>query len=89
MCLRTARSSSFQLFTRLKAEFVVKERARPTVRLERIGLSPRPVERQDEVEPEPLAQRLLGHEALELRDGGRVTSEQELCLEPLLGADEA
>ena len=78
-----------ELVARLEPELVAEKRAGSPVCLERVGLAPRPVQREHEVQPEALAQRLLRNEPLELGDGVRVTAKEQVCLEPLLEADEA
>ena len=51
---------------------------------QRIGLPARAVEREHQLLAEAFAERILGDEALQLRDGGRVTSEREVGLDPVL-----
>ena len=54
------------------------------VRLQRLGLTPGPVERQHQLAPQPLPQRVLGHKRLHLADEIRVTAEREIGLDALL-----
>ena len=57
---------------------------RLAVDLERLGLAARAVEREHLLAAQPLAQRVLGDERLELGDERRVPPERELGVDPLL-----
>ena len=73
----------------LDAESVDERRARRLVRLERLGLAARPVQREHQLGAEVLAERMLPHERLQLADQLRVPSVREVELDPLLEAREA
>ena len=52
--------------------------------LERLRLSPRPVQREHQLRPQALPQWMLGHEGLQLGDQLGVVTLGELLLDPLL-----
>ena len=73
-----------QALARLEPELLVEQAARLLVRVERLGLATRPVEREHELAADALAKRVPGDETFQLgRDRG-VTAECELGLDPLL-----
>ena len=69
---------------RLDPELVDERAPRVLVHLERLGLPARPVEREHQLAAEPLAQRMLRDERLELADELGVAPELELGVDPLL-----
>ena len=69
---------------RLDAELLHERLARPPVDVERLGLASRPVESAHQLATKTLAQRVVPHERLELREHCNVASERELRLEALL-----
>ena len=73
----------------LDAEAVDEGRARRLVRLERLGLPARPVQREHHLGAEVLTERMHAHERLQLADHLRVPSVCEVELDPLLHAGEA
>jgi hypothetical protein len=62
---------------------------RVLVRLQRLGLPARSVERQHELPAQALPVRVLGDEPLELADEPRVTAEIELRVDPVLEGGQA
>ncbi|MDQ3894494.1 MAG: hypothetical protein M3292_07505 [Actinomycetota bacterium] len=73
---------------RLEAELVGEYSSRRPIHLERVRLTTATVERDHELSACPLAERMLGDHALELRDQLIVTAEREVGLEARLeGAD--
>jgi hypothetical protein len=81
----------FQLLqraTRLDAQLLDELPARVRVDLERLPLPSRSIESQHQLTAEPLAQRLLGDEALELRDELGVPAAPEVGVEPVLERDQ-
>ena len=77
-----------QLDARLEPELVVEQRPRPPVHLEALRLPAAPVEREHQLRPEPLAERVLGGERLELGDEREVAAERELGVDALLDGGE-
>jgi hypothetical protein len=77
-----------QLGARLDTELPDERGPRVAVRLERVGLAAAAVERQQQVRAQPLAQRMLGDERLELRDQRPLAPERELGLDALLPRDQ-
>ena len=69
---------------RLDAERVDERLATQPIRLERLRLSARPVEREHQLAAEALPQRMLADERLEIADELAVTAEGELGLCALL-----
>ena len=74
---------------RLDAELPVERAPEPLVRLERLGLAPRAVEREDQLPVEPLAERMLRGQRLELSDHVDVAARRQVGLDPVLEAAEA
>ena len=74
---------------RLDPEALDERLPRRAVGLERLGLPARAVEREHQLAAEPLAQRVLGDERLELGDERGVPAEREVCVDPLLERREA
>jgi hypothetical protein len=70
-----------QLLARLQPQFLGDQISRPPVCSERVGLAFAAVEREDELAPETLAERMLGDEALQLADQLGVEPELELRLD--------
>ncbi len=66
-------------------ELVGEHRDQPPVRRQRLALPAVAVERHHQLGPAPLAQRLLGHELLALRDGLVVATRLQDRGQPLLG----
>ena len=52
--------------------------------LQRLGLTPRAVQREHQLAAEPLAQRMLTHQRLELTYERGLTSERKIRLDPIL-----
>jgi hypothetical protein len=77
-----------QLDPRLEAELLDERRPRVPVRLERVGLAAGAVERQHQPAVQPLAQRMLGYQSLQLRHELRVTPGAQLGLESRLERDQ-
>ena len=73
-----------QLPARLDAELVDERPSGVLVDVERLGLPTAPVEREHQQRAEPLTQRMLGGERLELRDQVWPATEREVCLDPFL-----
>ena len=73
-----------QLPARLDAQLVDELPSGLLVHVERLGLPAAPVEREHQLRTEPLPQRMLGGERLELRDQVCPATEREVCLDPLL-----
>ena len=69
---------------RLDAELGDERRARLAVYLERLGLAPRPIEREHQLAAQPLTQRVLCDRALELGDELGMTADGQLRLGVLL-----
>ncbi len=76
------------LARRIDPEIVAKQDPQPLVGGQRIGAAIRPVERQHELPPEPLAQRVLGHQCLELRDHLLVVAHRQVGINARLGGGE-
>ena len=74
---------------RVDAELLDQRAPRLLVGLERLGLSARPVQREHQLTAQPLAQRVLRDETLELADELRMAAEREIGLDPLLERREA
>ncbi len=70
---------------RLDAD-LVQVPAHVLVGRERVGLAPRPVQRDHQLPARALAQGMPGHELLQLRDQSRVPAERQVGLDALLGA---
>ena len=66
---------------RLEPQLPDQRRPGSPERLERFGLTSAPVERQHLLCPQPLSQRMLGNERLELRDQVAVLPGSEIGLE--------
>jgi hypothetical protein len=73
-----------QLFTRLEAELVGEQRARLAVDLESVAPPSGSVEREHQLGPQPLPERVLGHEGLELGNDLARKASAEICVEPVL-----
>ena len=71
-----------QLGAGLDAELIRQHRAQLPVGAQRIRLATAPIEREQAVVPEPLAQRMRGGQRLELRDRLVVAAARELRLDP-------
>ena len=69
---------------RVDAELLDQGAPRLLVGLERLGLPARPVQREHQLTAQPLAQRVLRDETLELAHELRVAAEREVGLDPLL-----
>ena len=74
---------------RLEAELLVEHPARLPIGLERLGLAAAPVEGEDQVAAQTLAQAVAGDEAGELGDELAVVPQLEVGLEPVLECGEA
>jgi hypothetical protein len=72
-----------QLLARVETEALGEERACAVVRRERLGLALGVVEREHELAPQPLAERLLGDETLQLGDERSVAAERQLRIDSL------
>ena len=68
----------------LEAELLVECLPRCAIGLERLGLAAAAVQRQHELATQPLAQRMLPHERLELADQLRVPSAAQVGLDAVL-----
>ncbi len=75
---------SLELGRGIDAELVGQGLAGPLERGERVGLSSRAVQRQHEQRPQPLAERELARERLELADDLDVPARREVGRDPLL-----
>ena len=73
-----------QRLARLEAQLVGELAPGLAVRLERLGLALAAVEREHQLVPEPLPQRMRGHERLELRHQLGVAAEREVGLDTQL-----
>ena len=65
-------------------ELVDENASRLVVGLERLGLAAGPVQRQHELGPEPLAERMKHGQLLELTNHIEVTGERQIGVKPLL-----
>ena len=68
----------------LDAELVVELLPERLVRVERLGLAARPVERQHQLLPQPLPQGVARGERVELGNEHRMPAERQICVDPLL-----
>ena len=68
----------------LETELFMKEVAQLGIRLERLGLPPRPVEREHEPRAQPFPEWIVHDEGLELRAQLAVPSQREVGRDPLL-----
>jgi hypothetical protein len=71
------------------SQLVAQSRPRVAERLERLGLSARPVEREHELTSKALAQRMLGDQRLQLADELVVAAEGEVRVDPKLQRGDA
>ena len=69
---------------RVDPELLEQGRSSLAIHLEGLGLTPRAIEREHELAAQPLAQRMLGHEGLELADEVVVAAEREVGVDPAL-----
>ena len=67
---------------RLDPQLLDERAARRAVRVERFGLPTGAVQREHELAPQALAQRMLRDERLELAYELRMAPEREICLDP-------
>ena len=74
---------------RLESEFVDHQLAPGSVDLQRLDLTPRPVEREHQLRTHRLAERMLRDKALQLRDQRGVTPEREGGVDARLDGDTA
>ena len=81
---RIACSSCLQLLARLEPELVGELALRLAVGAERLGLPAGAIEREHQLAAQPLAQRMLGDERVELADQLRVPARGEIGVDPLL-----
>ena len=77
-----------QLLARVETEALREERACAAVRRHRLGLALGVVEREHELAPQALAERLLGDQTLQLGDERSVTAERQVRIDSLLEGDE-
>ena len=77
-----------QLRARLGPELLDECPASRGVRVQRVGLPTRPVQREHEVPAQPLAERVLGDQRLELCDELAVPPEREIGVDPILDGRE-
>ena len=70
--------------SRLEPELVPEQPSRPSERVERVRLAPGAVEREPELGAEPLVERMLGDQRLDLADELGVTAERELGVDQIL-----
>ena len=73
-----------QLRPGLEADLLDQPGPRGAVGLQRLRLAAVAVEREHELAAQPLAQRMLAHERLQLADHARVVAERELRLDAQL-----
>jgi len=73
-----------ELGPRLDPELGDERLAGRAVRVERVDLPPRPVEREHQLLARTVAQRVLRHERLELGNQLSVAAESEVGVDPLL-----
>ena len=83
------RLEPLELRAGLDAELLDEPCARVLIRVERLRLPARAVERQHELAAERLAERVLANERLELAHDVTVPAELEIRLDPLLVRDES
>ena len=74
-----------QLWSRVDAELVGQDSPGPLVRLQRVTLPAGPVQGQDQLAPQPLTQRMLTHQVLELAGQLAMATEHQLGVDPVLG----
>ena len=77
-----------QLGAGLQAELVEERLARGAVRLQRVRLAPRAVEREHQQAAQPFPERMLDDQRLQLTDHLVMAPEPELGLDPVLGRSE-
>ncbi len=65
------------------AELIGEQAVQPRVAPQRVGLRSRAVEGDHQLTPEPLLERVLGHDALELADEGSVTTGRQVGVDPV------
>jgi hypothetical protein len=70
--------------TRLEPKLIAQRAPRIAVGRQRLSLTARAVERQHQLGPQPLAQRMKHHKRLELADQLRITRENQVRLDPPL-----
>ena len=70
------------------AELLDQDRAGPLVGQQRIGLPTRAIQRQHELRPQPLPQRLLADQPLQLGHQLPMTPQPQLRLDPILQGDQ-
>ena len=73
-----------QLLARLDAQLLGQHRPGPAVRGQRIALPPAPVQREHQKPPQPLAERIPGHQARQLPGNLRRRPQLDIGLEPAL-----
>ena len=73
-----------QLLAGLDAQLLRQYRPGPAVRGQRIGLPPAPVQREHQKPPQPLAERIPGHQALQLPGNLRGQPQLDIGLDPAL-----
>ena len=73
-----------QMLRGLDAELVGELLPERLVRVERLGLAARPVERQHQLLPQPLPQGVARGERVELGNEHRMPAERQICVDPLL-----
>ena len=77
-----------ELGRRLDADLLDQCRPGVPVRLERLGLAAAPVQREHALRVQPLAQRVLGHQGVELTDELVVVARREVRVDRELGGGE-
>ena len=77
-----------ELVTGLEPELVDQATARDAIRLERVSLPARAVQREHQLTPETFAQRMLTHQRLELAHQPRVIAQREVRVDPILQHDQ-
>ena len=82
--LQDAALEALQALARLQSHFLGERQSTLLVDMQRLGLAVRAVEREHELAAEPLAERVPGHERLELADELAAAAEGEIRLDPLL-----
>src|SRR5207249_10165415 len=78
-----------QLLARLDPELLDERATRVLVRGERFSLPSTAIEGEHELAAKPLAQRIVGDEALQFADDGGLSGRGEILVDPLLEAREA